>query len=455
MTSPAKLPIQGVKKVATSVEKSVGKVVGRRDSVLARKSIRESLVSLAGLIGCAVRDEDGRDIGRLVDVVVRHGEDAYPPVSGLIVKVGQRKSFIDGARISKLTHNEIRLSSTTINLTDYKRREGESLLDGDVLDHQIVDVNGLRVVRSSDLYLAPLDKEIRVVGVDISFMTFLRRIFPGALGRRATPQHVLDWSTVASLAGNTGVVQTSGSKKALSQLRPADLADLIEDLAGREQSALIEMLDPELAADALEEMEDEELQGLLRGLTEERAAELLSRMEPDESAEVLRDLDEEHAEDILKAMDSKMAKQLRQLISFDETLAGGIMTTHMVVAHEDDTVADALKSLVENRDRDISDGVVIVDGKGKLMDHIAIIELVAAKPGAALSTLIGPPYPTAVNIDSPMDEVIEEFSNNRGASIVVIDEKGKPVGRILADDLVDALKPEEQHGLSKGSGALT
>ena len=447
MKTPSKLPI---KKVATKVEQ----VVGRRDLVLARKSIRDSLVSLAGLIGCPVRNEDGRDIGRLVDVVVRHGEDAYPPVSGLIVKVGQRKSFIDGARIAKLTHNEIRLSSTTINLTDYKRREGESLLDGDVLDHQIVDVNGLRVVRSSDLYLAPLDKEIRVVGVDISFVTFLRRIFPGALGRRATPQHVLDWATVASLADSSGVVKTSGSKTALSQLRPADLADLIEDLAGREQTALIELLDPELAADALEEMEDEELQGLLRGLPEERAAELLSRMEPDESAEVLRDLSEEHREDILKAMDTKMAKQLRQLISFDETLAGGIMTTHMVIAKESDTVGEALKMLVESRDRDISDGVVMVDGKGKLIDHIQIIELVASKPGDLLSTLIGPPYPTAVNIDSPLEEVIEEFSNNRGASIVVIDEKGKPVGRILADDLVDALKPEEQHGFTKGTGAL-
>ena len=434
MKTPSKLPI---KKVATKVEQ----VVGRRDLVLARKSIRDSLVSLAGLIGCPVRNEDGRDIGRLVDVVVRHGEDAYPPVSGLIVKVGQRKSFIDGARIAKLTHNEIRLSSTTINLTDYKRREGESLLDGDVLDHQIVDVNGLRVVRSSDLYLAPLDKEIRVVGVDISFVTFLRRIFPGALGRRATPQHVLDWATVASLADSSGVVKTSGSKTALSQLRPADLADLIEDLAGREQTALIELLDPELAADALEEMEDDELQGLLRGLPEERAAELLSRME-------------EHREDILKAMDTKMAKQLRQLISFDETLAGGIMTTHMVIAKESDTVGEALKMLVESRDRDISDGVVMVDAKGKLIDHIQIIELVAAKPGDALSTLIGPPYPTAVIIDSPLEEVIEEFSNNRGASIVVIDEKGKPVGRILADDLVDALKPEEQHGFTKGTGAL-
>jgi Mg/Co/Ni transporter MgtE len=310
-------------------------------------------------------------------------------------------------------------------------------------------------VRSSDLYLAPLDKEIRVVGVDISFVTFLRRIFPCALGRRATPQHVLDWATVASLADTSGVVKTSGSKTALSQLRPADLADLIEDLAGREQSALIEMLDPELAADALEEMEDEELQGLLRGLSEGRAAELLSRMEPDESAEVLRDLGDEHREDILKAMDTKMAKQLRQLIAFDETLAGGIMTTHMVFAQETDTVGAALARLVENRDRDISDGVVIVDSKGKLVDHIQIIELVAAKSSALLSTLIGPPYPTSVQIDSPLEEVIEEFSNNRGASIVVIDEKGRPVGRILADDLVDALKPEEQQGLSKGTGALS
>ena len=443
------------KKPIAQVVNRVEKAVGRRDSVLARKSIRDSLVSLAGLIGCSVTNEDGREIGRLVDVVVKHGHDAYPPVSGLIVKVGLRKSFIDGARIAKLSHNAVQLSSTTINLTDYKRREGESLLDGDVLDHQIVDVNGLRVVRSSDLYLAPLDKEIRVVGVDISFVTFLRRIFPGALGRRATPQHVLDWATVASLADTSGVVKTSGSKTALSQLRPADLADLIEDLAGREQSALIEMLDPELAADALEEMQDEELQGLLRGLTEERAAELLSRMEPDESAEVMRDLDDEHREDILKAMDSKLAKQLRQLIAFDETLAGGIMTTHMVIAHEGDTVAQALKMLVESRGRDISDGVLIVDAKGKLMDHIQIIELVAAKPTAQLNTLVGPPYPTSVQIDSPLDEVIEEFSNNRGASIVVIDEKGKPVGRILADDLVDALRPEEQHGLSKGTGALS
>jgi CBS domain-containing protein len=432
------------------------KIVGRKDSVLARKSVRESLVSVAGLIGRPVRDNEGGEIGRLVDFVVRHGEETYPPVSGLIVKVGQRKSFINGARISKLTKDEIRLTSTKINLEDFQRREGESLLDADVIDHQIVDVDGLRVVRSSDLYLAPFDREIRVVGVDISFVSFLRRLFPGALRRRPTPEHVLDWASVASLADSSGVVRTSGPRAVLSQLRPADLADLIEDLAGREQGALIELLDPELAADVLEEMQDEELQGLLRGLTSERSAELLSHMEPDESAEVLRDLDVEHRESILEIMDVTVARQLRELVAFDETLAGGIMTTHILIVHENDTVSSALKLLVENRERDISDGVVVVDSRGKLIDHIQVVELVAAKSTALLSTLIGPPYPTAISLNTPLDEVVEEFSNNRGSSIVVVDEKNKPIGRILADDLVDALATHpDRKGFAQGSSGLS
>ena len=441
-------PVTGINTVAK-------RITGRRDSVLERKNIRDALVSVAGLIGRPIRDETGRDIGKLVDIVVRHGETTYPPVSGLIVKVGNSTSFIDASSISKFTHDEIRLSSMNVNLEEYKRRPGESLLDADVLDHQIVDVNGLRVVRSSDLYLAPLDREIRVVGVDISFRSFVRRIFPGSLSRRPTPEHVVDWAAVASLADGTGVVRSSESRAALSQLRPADLADLIEDLAGREQSALIELLDPDLAADALEEMEDDELQGLLRGLTSQRAAELISRMEPDESAEVLRDLDVDHRESIFAEMDSKIAAQLRKLVSFDETLAGGIMTTHILVTRETDTVGDALKLLVENRERDISDGVVVVDAKGKLLDHIQIIELVAAKSSAELSTLIGPPFPTAINSNTRLKEVIEEFANNRGSSIIVIDEKNKPVGRILADDLVDALtSDEENHGFAQGSGAF-
>ena len=211
------------------------------------------------------------------------------------------------------------------------------------------------------------------------------------------------------------------------------------------------MLDPDLAADALEEMEDDELEGLLRGLSAERSAELLARMEPDESAEVLRDLDDEHRESILSAMESGTAKQLRQLVSFDEELAGGIMTTHILIVKSSSTVADALKLLVENRERESSDGVVVVDGKGKLLDHIQTVELIAAPADSLVSDLMAKPFPTAVSIDTPIDEVVEEFSNNRGSSIIVIDEKNKPIGRILADDLVDALS--QGRGLFSQGGA--
>ena len=153
----------------------------------------------------------------------------------------------------------------------------------------------------------------------------------------------------------------------------------------------------------------------------------------------------------MEEMDNKVSNTLRKLVSFDETLAGGIMTTHLLITHEADTVGSALKLLVENRDRDISDGVVVVDAKGKLIDHIQIVELVAAKSTTPLSELIGPPYPTAIREDTRLDKVIEEFNNNRGSSIVVVDEKNKPVGRILADDLVDALSSD---GENSGSGAF-
>ena len=439
----------------SSINTVAKRLVGRGNLVITRKSVRDSLVSVAALIGCQVQDPNGKSIGKLVDIVVRHGEETYPPVSGLIVKVANRKSFINGARISKLTQKEITLSSTRINLENYQRRPGESLLDADVLDHQIVDVDGLQVVRSSDLYLAPLDKEIRVVGVDISFVSFLRRLFPGSIARRPTPEHVLDWAMVASLTDSTGVVRTSSSKSALSQLRPADIADLIEDLAGHEQGALIEMLDPDLAADALEEMEDDELESLLRGLPAERSAQLLARMEPDESAEVLRDLDEEHRESILSAMEKGIAKQLRVLVSFDEDLAGGIMTTHLLIVKETDTVASALKLLVENKERDSSDGVVVVDAKGQLIDHIQTVELIAAKSTSIVLDLVAKPFPTSVQIDTPIAEVVEEFSNNRGSSIIVVDEKNKPSGRSLSDDLVDALSRSSSRGFSKGSGVLS
>lgn len=115
------------------------------------------------------------------------------------------------------------------------------------------------------------------------------------------------------------------------------------------------------------------------------------------------------------------------------------MTTHLLIVKSTETVADALKLLVENKERESSDGVVVVDGKGTLLDHIQTVELIAVDPQSLVSELVAKPFPTAVSIDTRIGDVVEEFSNNRGSSIIVIDANNKPIGRILADDLVDAL----------------
>jgi Mg/Co/Ni transporter MgtE len=152
-------------------------------------------------------------------------------------------------------------------------------------------------------------------------------------------------------------------------------------------------------------------------------------------------------------MEKSVAKPLRTLVEFDEEFAGGIMTTHVLIVKESDSVADALKLLVENRERDSSDGVVVVDNRGKLLDHIQTVELIAAKPEDLVESLIAQPFPTAVTPETRIDEVVEEFSNNRGSSIIVIDEKQKPIGRILADDLVDALSKNHGRIFSQGGGS--
>lgn len=421
----------------------IRRLVPAGESALTGKQVMDSLVSVAGLIGRPVRDEAGHDIGNLIDIVVRHGTAAYPPVTGLIVKVGPRRSFIEGAQIAAMSNDEVRLSSTRIHLSDFVRRDGESLLDSDVLDHQILDVDGMRVVRSSDAYLAPIDREYVVVGVDVSFRSFMRRIIPGAYRRRPTPNQVLDWAAVASLAEGAGPVRTSSSRSKLGQMRPADLADLLEDLSGREQEALLEMLEPEVAADVLEEMEAPELAALLRGLDDETAAEYIELMEPDEGAEVLRELSDEHRESVLSEMSEEASEGLRMLASYDEDTAGGIMNTDMLVVRESQSARAALHLLLAHEDRRSLDGVIVVDTAGALLDHVPLIELVEAGE-RTLAEVIGAPFPVAVLADTSLEDVLEEFTNNRGSSIVIVDAEQHPIGQIHADDLIDWLMGDEE-----------
>ncbi|MEV0408933.1 CBS domain-containing protein [Actinoallomurus sp. NPDC050550] len=418
----------------------------------ASRAVRASLVSLAGLIGGPVINQAGEEVGRLVDIVARlYGTEAYPPVTGLVVRVGRRRAFLTAEAIDNVRAGRVELRSARLDLREYERRPGEVLLARDVLDHQLVDVDGLQVTRAADLYLAPVADRIVLVGVDVSLPTLLRRLGPRRWRTRPTPERVLDWEAIAPFAedATTGPpdVRLRASRAALHRMRPADLADLLEDLGRTERQQLLDMLEPGHAADALEEMEPAELENLLRETGPAHAARLIEDMEPDEAVDALRDLHSGEREDLLSRMPTSDSQRLRRLLTHQEGTAGGAMTTRLVTARPDQTVAEVRVELAAQAEhRTEIDAVVVVDPEGGLIADIALFDLVVAEAGITIADLVdwlaqfGPP--ATVRTDTRLAEAAEQLVAARTSSLLVVDEHDRPVGRILADDVLDAVLPQ-------------
>jgi CBS domain-containing protein len=419
---------------------------GRTQRLLTLKTIRESLLSVAGLLGRPVRNQAGDEIGRVRDVVARWaGDDDYPPVTGLVVGIGRRQAWVPIDQVRTLGAAEIQLSSARLDLREFGRREGEVTLIRDVLDHQLVDVDGVKVVRAADLYLAPVNGVYRLVGVDVSAQTLLRRLGPARWRTTPTPDKVIDWAAIQPFGtptGPTGEVRLRTPHQGLRRLRPGEVADLLEELSLQSRRELLSVLEPDAAADALEEMDPRELNALLQEAPPEEAADLVARMEPDEAAEALRELGEEDRAEILELMPAEAAGHLTRLLDYDDDTAGGLMTTNLVLVGPDERVEDVrdrLRGLQEHRG-DI-DAVIVVDAAGRLIDDVTLYELFVAQPGTRMAELAAPPAVVTILADSPAEEVAQRLIDNRGSSLVVVDGDRHPLGRILADDVVDALLP--------------
>jgi Mg/Co/Ni transporter MgtE len=189
-------------------------------------------------------------------------------------------------------------------------------------------------------------------------------------------------------------------------------------------------------------MEAEELGALLREAPLEQAAALVAEMEPDEAADALRDLTEEDRAELLEAMPTDDAQRLSDLLTYPEGTAGGLMTTVVITADAGQTVAEVRERLRQEAEHggDI-DAVLVVDDEGRLVDDVRLFDLLLADPDTTLGTLVGSPWPVVIDAAAPLGEVVEGLVDNRRSSIVVVDDTGRPIGRILADDVVDALVP--------------
>jgi CBS domain-containing protein len=415
----------------------------RSRRLLATKAVRDRVVSLVALVGRPLLNQAGDEVGTIVDFVAKwDATESYPPVVGMIVRVGRRKAWVGGDNVADLTDAGARLRTARLDLREYGRREGEVLLARDVLDHQLVDVDGRQVIRAADLYLYKVGTDdVRLVGVDVSPKTLLRRLGPRQLRARPTPAQVIDWGAIQPFGGSVSNVPLRASHEGLRRMRPSELADLLEDLGRPARQELLAQLEPEAAADAMEEMDAEELETLLRETPPEQAAAIIAEMEPDEAAEALRDLDTEEREELLEYMEEERRDAIEDLLEFDEDQAGGFMTTVLLFAQPGSSVASVRAQLAEEAEHASDmDAVVVVDDDGLLLDDVSLFGVATAKDSMTMADLMSDSPPVTVAPDASVKEVADKLAESRRSSVLVCRDS-RVLGRILADDVIDALQP--------------
>lgn len=413
------------------------------------KDLSGSLISVSGLVGRKIINQDLEDLGSLVELVCHwDNKEIYPPLSGIIAKVARRQVWIPIDNIKLVSQSKIILNSAKLDLREFKIRPGEARLIKEVLDHQLIDVDGARVVRASDLYLAFLGNKFRLVGVDVGFRSLIKRIGPNYIKAKARPDRVIDWATIESFGEeNNGqsLLRLSANRQELRKMRPGELADMLEDLGRPERQELLNVLSPDLAADALEEMEPKELEGLIRETTPDENARYLSKMEPDEAADALRDIEPDLRIQILSLMNLDNAKKIKKVLDYEEETAGGIMNTLILTAKDNAKVSE-IKNQLRQGELDLGslNSLIIVDKKDKLIYDLPLANLIKASNEQQLKELIKPPDTVTTPPEASLKEVAELLVESRSSSIVVVDKHQIPIGRIQADDLLDVLLPQDK-----------
>lgn len=397
---------------------------------------------LTSIVDRPVEGKTGEPIGRIEDVIVRMGDDRYPPISGLVVRDGRRRFFVSANLLQKL-NGSARLSSSTVDLQPFTRRAGEVLLRRDVLDHQLIDITGRRIVRVNDVQLTEIEGGYRVVGVDISPQALLRRLGPRALAGRVSGRHIVDWTDVQYLA-STAPVQLKVSYDRLAELHPVDLARIVDALSYRESAEIVAALDEETAAETLEEVSDERLADLLEGMDQERAADILEEMAPGAAADALEDLDEEVAEQLLARMEPEEAADVQALLEYDEDSAGRIMTTDFVRVLESSTVGEALtliRSLEEVPDPLLAVYVVAMDDPGILRGLVRLRTLILSDPATPVTEVMDEDLPT-VGPEDRAESAAHILAEYNLLAVPVLDEERRLLGIVTVDDALAVLLPE-------------
>jgi sporulation protein YlmC with PRC-barrel domain/predicted transcriptional regulator len=410
----------------------------------------DNLLFFTELLGMPVLDLKGRRIGRVKDA-------ALVP----LVHASRIDRFLVTGGLTWLTIRFDQVRSISLDkglwlseevLTPYHDDEYMLRIGRDLLDQQIIDVTGRKVVRVNDITMeiqAGAHDSLAVMDVDVGLRSVLRRLLQGVLPPRwirslqeAIPPNSIRWEFANVIEPDPlRRLRLNISYEKLEGMHPADLADIVEDLSPAERGAIFETIDSEVAADTLSEVEDPKMQAsILEGLEPEKAADIVEEMAPDEAADILSELEEGASEDILDEMDSEPKTEVRELLEFEEDSAGGLMNTEFVALHENASVDDAMAALKGNED--LLDGLntlFLIDSEERLIAAVPLARLFVAAGDAKLRGLAAETLIQA-GVDQPQDRITELFDKYNLLTLPVVDEDGKLAGVITADDIISILR---------------
>jgi CBS domain-containing protein len=403
------------------------------------------ILHLSLVAGGALRDRDGERLGRVDDLIVRLGGTGYPPITGFLVTVAGRQSYLPSERTLDLEVGSVILEKAKLDLRPFQRRPEEVLLKHDVLDHQLINVDGARLVRANEVELARVEGWWRVVGVDTGARGGLRRLLPRPLGRRVAPGDFLDWACVEPFAGDVAAVRLRVLHPRLAKLHPAQIADLVEAASHREGEEIIHAVgqgDRELEADVFEELDEQHQKEFIEERSDQDVAAVVARMAPDDAADLVAELDEQRRAVVLGLLPAVHQRKVRSLLGYDPAEAGGLMSTDFISVYRQATVAEALERVGRS---DLSDEhlntVYVMDSKHRFVGALPLAGLVRADPAAAISDLRVQPIPHLIP-DADFEEVARLMADYNLTSAPVLDPEERLIGVVTVDDVLEVMLPK-------------
>jgi magnesium transporter len=400
------------------------------------------------LMGRPIVDCDGKMVGKLQDLVAKfHPELAHPVISAIVIIQKGKKTNIPLHAVEGLIASPIRLKHQLVEIPPYQPAEQDILLTEDVLDKQIIDIDGARVVRVNDIELVSVNGMILMSNVDVGRLGILRRL--GLAGpaqklstrfNRKIPQNYISWDYV-ELMGRDQAVRLKVPGEKISDLHPADIAEILSDLNHLESRDLLNSLDVEQLADALEEVEPDFQISLVAGMPDDQVADVLEEMDPDEAADLLAEFPKQRSEDLLALMEKDDADDVRKLLAYPEDTAGGIMTTEFASVNQNLTVEQAINSLRETADEaETIFYVYVTDEQEHLVGVFSLSHLIFADPQTPIAELARKRV-ISVQLYDKQEDIAQIVSKYDLLAVPVVDDDNFLHGIVTADDALDKIIP--------------